>query len=225
MSAWFNPAWHVPVLPSAALLPLWVALSWGLVGATVLWIWADRHRPAWWWRALAAVLLLSLCLPATRAWTAWLALALQSPSLLGLGWLLLWAWDVMRRPGARAPQVPVAWAFAGVVLGWGLWLDTLNLWPAALDVPLFAWGFSAVTFWAVLAWLRCCWRCSRCSRSRAGPAAICGTVCLTRGSGWVAMGSACARGSRGARCGLSAEAPAGIRARTAGLPACARRRR
>ena len=151
MSAWFNPAWHAPVLPSAALLPLWVALSWGLVGATVLWIWADRHRPAWWWRALAAMLLLSLCLPATRAWTAWLALALQSPSLLGLGWLLLWAWDVMRRPGARAPQVPVAWAFAGVVLGWGLWLDTLNLWPAALDVPLFAWGFSAMTFWAVLA--------------------------------------------------------------------------
>lgn len=166
MNAWWNAAWQAPVLPSVALGPLWVALSWGLLGAALLWMGAARQRRAWLWRAWGVVLLMSLCWPATRSWTAWLALALQSPSLLGLVWLLHRAWRVTRRPAAPATPLPLAWALAGVVLGWALWLDTLNLWPAAFDVPLFAWGFSAAAFWLVLAAVAgAAWRAARLGTS------------------------------------------------------------
>ena len=194
MSDAWQTLWLQPALPSAAGLPVWVALSWGLCAAAVCWVLADRFRPAGLWRTLAFVALLSLCWPATRAWTAWLALALQTPSLLGLGWLLLWAGRVTRRQKAPAPRMPWAWALAGVVLGWGLWLDTLNLWPEVIDVPLFAWGFSAVACWTVL--VAAAWTALRTARAGASSAfaalllAVLALFALTRwpsGNVWDAL--------------------------------------
>ena len=55
-----------------------------------------------------------------------------------------------------------------------MWIDTLNLWPEVIDAPLFAWGFSAGAYWAVLA--AAAWTALRAART--GASAAFGTLVL-----------------------------------------------
>ncbi|MGG2142007.1 hypothetical protein [Symbiopectobacterium sp. RP] len=111
--------------------PIWAIVFAVLVGSSVLW-------------------------PSTRGWTAYLALAFQTPSLISLVWGLnsaWYAWQTRTKIGCAVskPRVDFPLALCGVLLGWALWLDTLNLWPAIFDIPLFDLGFSNYTLWVVCA--------------------------------------------------------------------------
>lgn len=155
-------AWIQPVLPPTPVLPWVIAASWGWLCAALL-CWAAR---AWNWRSLRLVAMAvgaSALLPWTQTWTAHLALAFQTPSMVTLlactwmAWGSRWKWL-----NASQPDHSVAlglWPWAGLVLGWALWVDAFNRWPASLDVPLYAWGFGAPALWVVLTsvWASAAW--------------------------------------------------------------------
>ena len=147
--------WTQPVLPAAFFLPLSVALSWAGVAAAGLW-WAARVNDWPWLRKVAVVVMLSALLPWTRGWTADLALAFQTPSLLTLLWCGVYAAGCPHAaPGVKTPQpahdaMPGVLSLLGVLLGWGLWIDTFNHWPVGWDVSLYAWGFEAATLWLIV---------------------------------------------------------------------------
>jgi hypothetical protein len=115
--------------------------------------------PSWLpWFVVAVVTVLAVV--PQGGWSGYAALALQSPSLLSVTWavvVLLRATGAMTpaRPSDRAPAL--AWLLL-CALGWCLTIDTLNLWPHAWDVGLYAWGFSAAGLWVsaglvmLLAW-------------------------------------------------------------------------
>ena len=135
------------VLPYAAILPLWVMLSWALVVSAVVLRLTYRFKPTVWPAAVMAVLML---LPRTDVLSGYLALAFQTPSLVLVAWAL-WCWaDVLqlREPVATTPA-PVA--CVGVLLGWALVLDTLNYWPSWFNPQLYALGFESTGLWLVLA--------------------------------------------------------------------------
>ena len=135
------------LLPQAALLPLWVKLSWALVLSAVVLRRTYRMKLTVWPAAAVALLLL---LPPTNVLSGYLALAFQMPSLVLVAWAV-WCWtDVMqqREPVATTPT-PVAWL--GVLLGWALVVDTLNYWPAFFNPQLYALGFESAGLWVVLA--------------------------------------------------------------------------
>lgn len=134
------------VLPHAALLPLWVKLSWAVVVSAVALRWTYRFKPTVWPAAVVAVILL---LPRTDVLSGYLALAFQTPSLVLVAWAL-WCWiDVLqlREPVSTTPT-PVAGV--GVLLGWALVLDTLNYWPSWFNPQLYALGFESAGLWWVL---------------------------------------------------------------------------
>lgn len=143
-----NAAWMWPVLPSVPLLPWSVAGAWGVLMAALVWRWGRTRSAPQGWRVVAVLVGFSAVLPWTNAWTAMLALALQTPSLSLLVWALHRAARSPRRALWQATE-PAGWALplAGALLGWALWLDTLNLWPPAW--ALYAWGFGAPALWAV----------------------------------------------------------------------------
>lgn len=137
------------VLPLAVVLPLWVKLSWALVFSAVALRLTSRW-PAAVWVGVVAWALLWLPLPGVGVLSGYLALAFQTPSLVLVAWAV-WCWvDVLQ---SQPPQctTPTLVAWVGVVLGWLLVLDTLNLWPAFFNPQLYAFGFEAAGLWLVLA--------------------------------------------------------------------------
>ncbi len=172
------------------LLPVMSAwawpLSWAVVAAaSVVWLWpreahhlpahavqpmvatppSRAHRkvkgPAWLMGLTAACLALLAVWP-NGGWSGFAALALQSPSLLTLTWAIVCLWRATGRayPPRDHTRVPASAWFLLCALGWLLTIDTLNLWPWAWDVSVYAWGFSAGGLWlcalvvGILAWLR-----------------------------------------------------------------------
>jgi len=135
------------VLPDAALLPLWVKLSWALViSAAVLRLISGVKSAAW----IAAGVGVLMLLPRIDVLSGYLALAFQTPSWVLVAWAL-WCWaDVVQR---REPVVttPTSVALVGVLLGWALVLDTLNYWPTFFNPQLYALGFESAGLWCVLA--------------------------------------------------------------------------
>lgn len=139
------------VLPHAALLPLWVKLSWALVvSAVVLRLMSGIQFAVWMAAGVGVLLLLPLFLPRIDVLSGYLALAFQTPSLVLVAWAL-WCWaDALQR---RAPvaSTPTFVALLGVLLGWALVLDTLNNWPTFFNPQLYALGFESAGLWCVLA--------------------------------------------------------------------------
>ena len=134
------------MLPHAAILPLWVKLSWVLVMSAVVLRLTYRFKPTVWPAAVVAVVML---LPPTDVVSGYLALAFQTPSLVLVAWAL-WCWaDVLQlcEPVATTPT-PVAGL--GVLLGWALVLDTLNYWPSGFNLQWYALGFESTGLWLVL---------------------------------------------------------------------------
>jgi hypothetical protein len=157
--------------------PVWMLrLSWAVVAAAVVWWWLSsvirrvhpsvetrpgrraafvEHLP----KALAMVVALLAVWP-QGGWSGYAALAFQSPSLVSLVWALGWLMRSVSRmnPARKDNSVPVAAWYLLCLLGWGLVVDTLNLWPSAWDVSLYGIGFSASGLWVsaclvlVLAW-------------------------------------------------------------------------
>ena len=187
MTEWFSAiATAHAVLPPASMLPTGVALSWGVCIAALcvaaLCVFAARTGRWPHLRYLAVAVLLSACLPWTRGWTAYLALAFQTPSLFTCVWCVVWIVLGVTRPlaqnlthhaaerltpttvqfASQRQPVEVPWlALAGVLLGWALWLDTFNRWPVfvGIDVPLYDWGFGAPALMtvALLMWAGAAW--------------------------------------------------------------------
>ena len=141
---------HQWALPVAASLPVWVALSWGVLVSACVLRWAPASVNA---RRLGLVVFLITAMPSLHV-AGYLALAFQTPSWVAVAWAL-WVWrDALRGPhDAQAVTNPVSvvWPLLGVLLGWALVLDTLNSWPAWFNPQLYAWGFEASALWVVLA--------------------------------------------------------------------------
>ena len=137
------------VLPHAALLPLWVKLSWALVVSAVVLRWTYRFKPTVWPAAVVAVILL---LPRTDVLSGYLALAFQTPSLVLVAWAL-WCWTDVLQLREPVSTTPTSMAGGGVLLGWALVLDTLNYWPSWFNPQLYALGFESAGLWWVLVWM------------------------------------------------------------------------
>ena len=161
-------------------------LSWAVVSAAVvLWLWpreactqqvnsiqgqiassstrAERKikgPPGLSWVLAAGVALLAMW--PQGGWSGYAALALQSPSLLSVTWALVVLLRTMGWRGATDDntRVPVLAWYLLCALGWLLTMDTLNLWPAAWDVSVYAWGFSFRSLWlsALWVWVLAWWR-------------------------------------------------------------------
>lgn len=166
MSGWLLLPW-VPALA--------MSLAWALVGAAlVAWVWPrvpathDAVRAS---RRIQGPYALFACAVGTvvllavwprGGWSGYAALTFQSPSLVSMMWSALVLAQVMgwTRRARDAQTMPVmAWSLL-CLLGWGLVIDTLNFWPRAWDVGLYAWGFSGSALWfsalllMTLAWRR-----------------------------------------------------------------------
>ena len=169
------------------VMPHWAwPLSWAVVAAAVvLWLWpraARSHQvhaaqgqiaanpirvarkitgPAWLPGVTAASVALLAVWP-NGGGSGYVALALQSPSLLSLTWALMIVLQSLGRtvPASDNTRVPAFAWYALCALGWLLTIDTLNLWPLTWEVNFYAWGFSASCLWLcaglvlILAW-RC----------------------------------------------------------------------
>lgn len=153
-------ATDTPALPAAWAMRLGLTLGWALVlawlGVTLGCRLSLTAR-----RALAAAIALWTLVPGPLSPDYWLGLAFHAPSLSAM---LLCLWLLLRAlvPGAALRDTtPIArtgigtWLLlGGVVLGYGLLLDTF----AVLPQQLYAWGFSpalllALAALAVLPWL------------------------------------------------------------------------
>lgn len=188
MTEWFTViASAQAVLPPASGLPTGVALSWGVCVAALCGLAARR----WCWphgRDLAVLVLLSACLPWTGGWTAYLALAFQTPSWATCVWCVVWLMFgaeasprqslANRSLASPSHAMAVPWlSLAGVLLGWALWVDTFNRWSVlgGLDGALYDWGFGAPALgavvlgvWVFVAWT---WRQTR-SLTRGQPVVV-----------------------------------------------------
>lgn len=144
-----------PVLPAAWALHWGRSVAWALVlaclGATVL-----RRQPRAARAAVAMALALWALVPGEVSPTFWLALALQSPSLVGCLLCVYWLWRHLSVDSHSALQNSVAdrqvaligaCAWSGVVLGYLLLLDTLALLP----FQIYAWGFGPLALVCALA--------------------------------------------------------------------------
>jgi hypothetical protein len=165
MSGWLL----LPVAPALA-----VSLAWALAGAAlVAWLWprspTPQEMPGVSRRtqgssrglgvALALVVLLAVW-PRT-GWSGYAALTFQSPSLVSLTWSVLVLAQCLgrARPAPQPQAMPVMLWGLLCLLGWGLVVDTLNFWPSAWDVGLYAWGFSSGALWfSALVLLAFAWR-------------------------------------------------------------------
>ncbi|MES2948471.1 MAG: hypothetical protein V4858_08010 [Pseudomonadota bacterium] len=165
-------ATDAPALPSAWAMQLWLHLGWSVVlacaGASLVGRWmpgrAGRLDGRQW--AVALVLAVWTWLPGPYAPAHWLGLAFQAPSVAAvlLCDALLRRRFFPSRPGptnADGPsRVAMALAWAGVLLGWALVLDSFALLP----VQLYAWGFSPAAVVLVLALALLPWAVGRWSR-------------------------------------------------------------
>jgi hypothetical protein len=153
-------ATDAPALPAAWAMHLGLTLGWALVLAW-LGVTLGCRLPLKARRALAAGIALWTLVPGPVSPDYWLGLAFHAPSLSAM---LLCLWLLLRAlfPGdAVGGALPTARAHSGtwlllggVVLGYGLLLDTF----AVLPQQLYAWGFSpalllALAALTVLPWL------------------------------------------------------------------------
>lgn len=143
------------VFPHAALLPIWIQLSWAMVVFALALRFANSFK-------VAAVLGLVMLVP--HGWmpdvfapSGYLALAFQTPSLVAFVWAILYSGQSFARLKKGTDYKPMTtldlptWLFAiGVLFGWALVLDTLNLWPSWFNPQLYALGFGVQAFWFVL---------------------------------------------------------------------------
>ncbi|MDO8457909.1 MAG: hypothetical protein Q7T07_13485 [Burkholderiaceae bacterium] len=143
-------ATDAPALPSPSVMQLWLRLGWSAVLAWVGVVAMGRFAPVRarggaWPITVAGLLAMSAWLPGPYSPAYWLGLAFQAPSvvtaLLCAGML---AERLVPSAGAQwsapAPnRLKTAFAYAGLVLGWALLLDTFALLP----LQLYAWGNSA----------------------------------------------------------------------------------
>jgi hypothetical protein len=160
----------LPVAPSLAM-----SLAWALTGAAlVAWGWprvatpyaeARLSRRIQGQRWLLGCVLAGVALLAVwprPGWSGYAALTFQSPSLVSMVWSVLVLTQVMgrSRPArASCPTPIIVWALL-CLLGWGLVVDTLNLWPRAWDPGLYAWGFSSGALWfSALLLMALAWWC------------------------------------------------------------------
>jgi hypothetical protein len=151
-------------------LALWWPLSWAWVlTALVLYGWPRRFPALMKWALVVLVAVVSVW-PAGGA-SGYLALALQSPSLLSAAWACGVWWCAVRqaraKPGSTSHDtnthaccaLPTAALWLLSVLGWALVIDTLNRWPLGWNLSLFAWGFQAPSLWlCVLVLVAMAWR-------------------------------------------------------------------
>lgn len=150
-----------PVLPLSSTLPIWIAGSWACVVAMqvlcIALVITRRCQVSHIWALGFAVLIAcSVIFPSTRGWTAYLALAFQTPSLVSVVWAITYSWRVWQKRTEHVnvviiPCIDLPLALCGVLLGWALWLDTLNLLPAVFNIQLqlFDLGFSNNMLWSV----------------------------------------------------------------------------
>jgi hypothetical protein len=149
---------NTPLLPSALAYGLYLHVAWALVAAcAVLMLFrrlfvargglmAERQATRWSW-SLSAATMVFACIPAPYGLSAYLALAMQSPSLIllvcvGIRLVQLWRQDApfaALTPAlakahdlgpAPSGSLPLGVLLTLLVLGWALVVDTLNLWPA-----------------------------------------------------------------------------------------------
>ncbi len=139
MNTWLQLA---PALPATWLVQAWLFVGWALVLSAVL-LRLTQHTVS------AAVIGLLLCWPWQYAPVGFVALAFQSPSVVLVLWAVLTWWRRFH-PNEVASKMPTSWAWALVLLGWGLCLDTLNLWPQGWSIQLFAFGFEPASLVLVL---------------------------------------------------------------------------
>lgn len=138
-----------PWLAPHPLERLYLSLGWGLVLAGLA-LWGMQRvigRPSRLGQA-AAVLLLLWCLwPGPWSPSFWLGLAFRAPSLLSVLLCLVWLASQFRPVAVPRPDLDALrpWAWAPILLGWLLLLDTLAVWP----VSLYALGFAPLTLGVV----------------------------------------------------------------------------
>lgn len=142
-----------PLLPGSTAMWWILHAGWAVVlGSGVVLI--TGKLAASYRRILALSVVLWTLLPGAVSPAYWLGLAFQSPSLMSLAICLGWLWHAARnRPGRSDGMVESdrralkILAGLGIATGWLLLLDTL----AYLPLPLYALGFGATAFAAVLA--------------------------------------------------------------------------
>jgi len=158
MSAFLNVLFSTenPVLPSATALRIVLHLVWAIVlGSGTLLLTGKLVRPYRF--GLAGLVLVWTALPGAVSPAHWLGLAFQTPSLTSAGICLryffsrarIWQELVSTQPAVLAKPAMAGTnilAFAGVVLGWVLLLDTL----AWLPLSVYAWGFGSAALAAIL---------------------------------------------------------------------------
>ncbi len=151
-------ATNAPALPSTLAMQIWLHLGWSVVlacvGASLVGRWApgraNRLDGRQW--AVALVLALWTWMPGPYAPAYWLGLAFQAPSIATvlLCDALLRGRFFPSRSGhaitGEPNRVALALAWAGVLAGWALLLDSFALLP----VQLYAWGFSPAALGLVL---------------------------------------------------------------------------
>jgi hypothetical protein len=137
-----------PALPHALMVQVWLYLGWAVV-LSALALRLTRHR------LVSGVLGGLMCLPWVHAPVGYIALAFQAPSLVLVAWSVGVWWPSSDRTAVdESARWPWLLSVAGVLLGWALCVDTLNLWPQDFKLQLFAWGFQPASLWVVLgAWL------------------------------------------------------------------------
>jgi hypothetical protein len=226
--AWLSFGAMQPVLPLAETLPWHIAVSWGACIAALLWGAARAWRvPALRW--VAVLVFVAACVPLAldgalhgaldrtfgaafrgtdgwaHGWTAYAALAFQTPSNVTCLGCLVWAcWgSVHSDTAAVAAQLQstsasvhrarngwsqLPWlSLAGVALGWALWLDTFNRWPSVLgNVPFYAWGFGlpALVLVSVLLWAYAAWMTRATGPLTRGVHMVAGALCVFALTRW-----------------------------------------
>jgi hypothetical protein len=134
------------VLPAAETLPIWVALSWGLVVSACI---LNAAKNTIHQRCIGLVAFVVVIFPALKL-SGYLALAFQTPCLLFVMWALLRWKDAILKQDRISESLPVILPVLVILLGWGLVFDTLNFWPPFLNFNLYAWGFEAGALWMVI---------------------------------------------------------------------------
>jgi len=162
---WLDLLWGaraaVPVLPDTRLMAVWQSAGWSVVLACVVLAvarrWQVGARAQW---AIIAATAAAVSMPSSLGLGYWLGMSFQSPSVVAV---VLCSGRLYRNFASKSPTSslsapssgPVGWILPalGVILGWGMLLDTLGLLP----VPLYQWGFHAAAPLAVLALMGVLW--------------------------------------------------------------------
>jgi len=180
-----------PLLPNGTVSWFALHLGWAIVLGSVALLVSSWLLPRYRW-TLALLALVWTLLPNASSPAFWLGLAFQSPSLMSVvlcvNWLLGYA--ALRQDTSTRHTVTDSWSqnvllLLGVLLGWGLLLDTLAWFP----VSIYAWGFGSMALALVLTMATLLWLLSG-SRTAALLLAVLAVFVLTRaptGNLWDAL--------------------------------------